>query len=844
MLGGWTGCTGMRAASPRSSTPRRPTTTDHVVGAAWLPHGQAGSPTGDQSVRTPPVTAPGLGARSWSIPGYGFNVCPPPDPCASTSTCVPVMSWYPPPGSARDLSRSPSPPASKQQLASRPPHNDRCWGPPPTVQASASASYIEPIGNRMVPSLKMAKRSVSQPKIHAQASGSSLPGSPARAANLQSARPSRSLVPSGTGTPRQEMVSSQPVQLCRTGLSPCFGGRQLSQEVLNTGGVTPRSMISGLGKAAPNHHSSSALPPKLGDAMPTLMTSSSALLSQALHHQDSSPRVDTPLASRPHTRGRPPPFPQTPSERSCPTGASTDIPCASSEAGPASVRLESPSHELVGSAASLLDVCGWATVPNSPSAPRPTSGSLRSTMGLFGPPEPPLEMRTANHETDASETCAVSFVVQNNSPFRHSSSETKGRSDSAVKGSVDKNMGSPCEDKGVMCSLLTTGGGTTRRKASSEDRQPAANPGATAVDPHPLQPRTRGMPSGAATPTGAMQMDGRERSSPSERRLRLTDPSSDASTSVVAAAASVSLKDLADLRSFRQPPAVVCQVLEAVAVLLGVSDVRWMRMRKLLDKDFIHRLRSFDPDSATPAQAERLKVLLRVPTFSDNSIGDRCPAVVALAAWCNAVGHHLDVAPPATPSSQVPTPTAGRSKREPGGCGSGRSGRSDPSQSPDAYPSQATPRSKAIPRSSSKAEVPELGGLLVEPDLWSLDQVELARVHELQVSRDGVGAVTFHGITDCRGLVGKRKLSDIVVLSPGEVIVYPNQSMKPPVGSGLNKPASIVLYGCLPKAQVFIDKKARERYKKRVRQMTEDKGAEFIGYDCDEGIWQFRVQHF
>jgi nuclear pore complex protein Nup98-Nup96 len=140
--------------------------------------------------------------------------------------------------------------------------------------------------------------------------------------------------------------------------------------------------------------------------------------------------------------------------------------------------------------------------------------------------------------------------------------------------------------------------------------------------------------------------------------------------------------------------------------------------------------------------------------------------------------------------------------------------------------------------------VPELGGLLVEPDLWSLDQVELARVHELQVSRDGVGAVTFHGITDCRGLVGKRKLSDIVVLSPGEVIVYPNQSMKPPVGSGLNKPASIVLYGCLPKAQVFIDKKARERYKKRVRQMTEDKGAEFIGYDCDEGIWQFRVQHF
>lgn len=598
--------------------------------------------------------------------------------------------------------------------------------------------------------------------------------------------------------------------------------------------------------------------------MPALMTSSSALLSQALHHQDASPRADAQLAPRPHApRGRPPPFPQTPSERSCPTGASADTPCAPSETCPASVRLESPCGELVGSTASLLDVCGWATGPagaaGSPGAPRPTSGSLRSTMGLFGPPEPPAEVRAAGQEAEASESCAVSFVVQN-TPFRHSPNETKGRSDGAAKGSAAApSRGSPGEDKGVMCSLLPIGAhepvasGASRRKASSEDRQPAAAPGppgATAVDPHPLQPRSRGAASGAATPTGAsLQMDGRERSSPSERRLRLTDPPSEAGTSVAAAAALVSLKDLADLRSFRQPPAVVCQVLEAVAVLLGVSDVRWMRMRKLLDKDFIHRLRSFDPDSATPAQAERLKVLLRVPTFSDNSIGDRCPAVVALAAWCNAVGHHLDLVEPATPSSQVPTPT-GRSKREAGGgCGSGRSVRIDPSPSPSQPPaeaclSQATPRSKAIPRSSSKAEVPELGGLLVEPDLWALDQGELARVHELQVSRDGVGAVTFHGITDCRGLVGKRKLSDIVVLSPGEVIVYPNQSMKPPVGSGLNKPASIVLYGCLPKAQVFVDRKARERYKKRVRQMTEDKGAEFIGYDCDEGIWQFRVKHF
>jgi len=856
MRAGWKGCNGARTASPRNSTPRRQTSTDHIVGGAWLPHGQAGSSTGDMSVRTPPAIAPGLGARSWSTPIYGFNAGLLSESC-TTSARVPVISWCSPPGTAHDASRSPSPRVMSQRHAVCSPLKDRWIGPPPAVQPSASASVIEPVSSSVGPPLGVAKRSVSQPKIHAQASGTSLPGSPAWAANLPTARPSRSPVPSGAGTPRHEPVASQSMQLCHSSLSPCFGVRQLSQEVPNSGSITPRSMVGGLGRATPSHHSSNTLSPKSGDTKPTWMASSSALLSQALQHQDASPRMDAQLSSRPHTRGRPPPFPQTPSERSCPTGASVDIPGAPSETCSAPVLLDSPSGDLVGSAASLLDMCGWAAVPagsNSPSSARPTSSSLRSTMGLYGPPEPPSEMKTANHEADASETCAVSFVVQN-SPFRQKSNETRtrplqGRSGSETKCLVDKNGGAPCEDKGVMCCLLTTdahelGDGATQRKNSPDDRQPGTNPGATTVDPYPLQPRARGMPSGAATPTVAMQMDGEVRSSSSERRLRLTDLPSDASTSVAAAAASVNLKDLGELRSFRQPPAVVCQVLETVAVLLGVSDVRWVRMRKLLDKDFIHRLSAFDPASATPAQVERLKVLLRLPTFSDNTIGDRCPAVVALAAWCNAVGRHLEVAPPTTPSSQVPTPVVGRSRRDLAGCGNGRSCRStDPAQSPDCCMSPSTPRSKPIPRSSSKSEVPDLDGLLVEPDLWSLDQTELARVHELQVSRDGVGAVTFHGITDCRGLVGKRKLSDIVVLNPGEVIVYPNQSMKPPVGSGLNKPASIVLYGCLPKAQVFIDKKARERYKKRVRQMTEDKGAEFIGYDCDEGIWQFRVKHF
>lgn len=305
-------------------------------------------------------------------------------------------------------------------------------------------------------------------------------------------------------------------------------------------------------------------------------------------------------------------------------------------------------------------------------------------------------------------------------------------------------------------------------------------------------------------------------------------PLCDAGVTVQAAAAAVNMRDMAELRSFRNPPAVVCQVLEAVAVLLGVEDVRWAKMRKLLDKDFVAKIRTFDPSSTTLAQAERLAVILQVPTFSDGLLGERCPAVLSLATWCNAVGRHLEAPLPAVAPPPMPLPSSG-----------GRTSRRE-----NWHGQLGGGLSEVDNGSVACLQRPDMGGLEVEPDLWSLSEEELAHVSELKVSRAGVGAVTFHGITDCRGLAQRRRLLEIIILNPGEVVVYPNQLTKPQVGVGLNKPASVCLFGCLPKAQGFKDRRARERYKRRVRQMTEDKGAEFVDYDCDEGIWQFRVAHF
>jgi hypothetical protein len=266
---------------------------------------------------------------------------------------------------------------------------------------------------------------------------------------------------------------------------------------------------------------------------------------------------------------------------------------------------------------------------------------------------------------------------------------------------------------------------------------------------------------------------------------------------VAMASAAINLRDLAELRSFRNPPVVVCQVLEPVAVLLGVPHTPWARMRKLLDGTLLGKLNGFRTSHVSQAQADRVNGLLQAPAFSDASLHEKCPAAVGLASWCHAVMRSLSLEPAGYDAS-------------------------------DDVPSNVVR--------------PDLDGLLVEPDLWCMSELELSRVRGLQFAREGVGMVRFHGETDVRDVL--HNLRDIVLLHPGEVVVYPNPSTKPPIGVGLNKAAEITLYGCMPKTQGFRDPKAKDRYKRRVKQMTEDKGAEFVDYDCMHGTWRFRVSHF
>ncbi|KAI3850045.1 hypothetical protein MKX03_024920 [Papaver bracteatum] len=118
------------------------------------------------------------------------------------------------------------------------------------------------------------------------------------------------------------------------------------------------------------------------------------------------------------------------------------------------------------------------------------------------------------------------------------------------------------------------------------------------------------------------------------------------------------------------------------------------------------------------------------------------------------------------------------------------------------------------------------------------------RVKDFTVGRHGFGSIKFAGETDVRNL----DLESLVQFNNQEVIVYLDDSKKPPVGQGLNKAAVVTLLNikCFDKktGQQYLEGVKVEKYKELLMKKTVDQGAEFVSYDPIKGEWKFRVDHF
>ncbi|TVU19575.1 hypothetical protein EJB05_35731, partial [Eragrostis curvula] len=137
-----------------------------------------------------------------------------------------------------------------------------------------------------------------------------------------------------------------------------------------------------------------------------------------------------------------------------------------------------------------------------------------------------------------------------------------------------------------------------------------------------------------------------------------------------------------------------------------------------------------------------------------------------------------------------------------------------------------------------------------EPGLEELAAKERAepgycsRVIDFVVGRHGYGSIKFLGATDVRGL----DLESIVEFNNREVIVYKDDSKKPPVGEGLNKAAEVTLLNikCMNKktGEQYHEGPRVDKYMEMLIKKADEQGAEFLSFDAAKGEWKFRVEHF
>ncbi|RMB89601.1 hypothetical protein DUI87_34024 [Hirundo rustica rustica] len=119
-------------------------------------------------------------------------------------------------------------------------------------------------------------------------------------------------------------------------------------------------------------------------------------------------------------------------------------------------------------------------------------------------------------------------------------------------------------------------------------------------------------------------------------------------------------------------------------------------------------------------------------------------------------------------------------------------------------------------------------------------------VTDFTIGRRGYGSIYFEGEVNLTNL----NLDEIVHIRRKEVIVYPDDEKKPPIGEGLNRRAEVTLDGVWPTdktSRCLIkspERLAEVNYEGRLEAVSRRQGARFKEYRPETGSWVFKVAHF
>ncbi|KUJ21806.1 uncharacterized protein LY89DRAFT_681200 [Mollisia scopiformis] len=154
------------------------------------------------------------------------------------------------------------------------------------------------------------------------------------------------------------------------------------------------------------------------------------------------------------------------------------------------------------------------------------------------------------------------------------------------------------------------------------------------------------------------------------------------------------------------------------------------------------------------------------------------------------------------------------------------------------------------PTRSVSQEDQEPGEYWMKPtkaEIEGMSRVQRSKVEGFTIGRKGIGHIRFNVPVDLTKLNIDDIIGNIVTLNIRSATVYSNPAKKPPMGQGLNVPATIALENSWPRKKDLktpTGEKSGTRFKKHIERLKKVPDTNFLSYDKDSGIWEFSVEHF
>ena len=322
---------------------------------------------------------------------------------------------------------------------------------------------------------------------------------------------------------------------------------------------------------------------------------------------------------------------------------------------------------------------------------------------------------------------------------------------------------------------------------------------------------------------------------------------------------------LRELKSYQNPNKATQKLAAVLAALVLEREefldelTTWLEIRRCLSNvGFFHeRLLSLEKIHAeSPLRTSDIRLLESVKDFVGRHFTDGLsglarelgPSLLRVVLWVQKRLEKLDTESTVSRSAGKASSSCRKGKKVIQSKGPGAPCVLDLGAPTDILTEESSVREEErLPSSSPSKTVQRKLSIELTPDIFSTHfEGDRSKVFNLTLSRAGVGKVVFGGTTDTSGISSYRELLKRVKLAPSEVVMYPRAGTKPAIGVEFNRPAEITLMNCKPKdvTREVLSQEQRLKYEEKVRKMTESKGAHFVSYDADEGMWQFKVEHF